>query len=157
MANVIRRILAGGAVIACAAGAGAATGAWASIPASDGSIHACYKTADLGQGQLYVIDSAANCSTGYTELDWNQSGISGYQVYTGTQVLNGPLSAGSASATITCPGGKKVLGAGRSSDVTADQPTSDGTGWMYTFTIPQIGPGGAYNFRSTVICATVGS
>lgn len=160
MGKRTKRALAGAAVVAFTAGAGAvgaATEAWASIPASDGTIHGCYTTTGIGQGALYVIDSAGTCPTGYTELDWSQAGVSGYQVYAGTILVNGPRVAGSASGTVTCPAGKVALGAGFSSDVTAGQPTSDGTGWTYTFTVPELSSGDTYNFHSSITCATVGS
>lgn len=146
------------AAFAVAAGvAGAATEAWASIPASDGTIHGCYKTADIGQGQLYVIDSAAACPVGYTELDWNRSGVSGYQVYTGSVIVNGPHAAGTASGTISCPAGKVALGGGWPSGTVQAEPASDGTGWTYGFTVPQLMQGDAFNFIASLTCATVGS
>ncbi len=48
----------------------------ASIPGTDGVVHGCYKTADLNEGNMYVIDSAASCPSGFTTLDWAQ-GIPG--------------------------------------------------------------------------------
>ncbi len=53
-----------------------ATGiASASIPASDGVIHACYSTTSTPIGRLRVIDTSAgqSCSTGEVALNWNQS------------------------------------------------------------------------------------
>ncbi|MFZ0043821.1 MAG: hypothetical protein WAK93_21100, partial [Solirubrobacteraceae bacterium] len=61
------------AVIVLAAGGVA----WATIPDSSGTIHACR---DTSSGALRVIDPSAGgaCSTGKeVELDWNQAGRAG--------------------------------------------------------------------------------
>lgn len=142
--------------------------AYASIPGPNGVIYGCYKTSGPGQGALITIDSSASCPSGYTSLNWNQTGpqgpagtngtngVSGYEVVQGTVVITGPFGGGSRTGTISCPSGKVALGAGASSDVTADQPAADGTGWDYTFTVPQLGSTDQYNFRSSVTCAVAG-
>jgi hypothetical protein len=141
--------------------------AYASIPAPDGVIHGCYKTSTPAQGALIAIDSAASCPSGYTALNWNQTGpqgpagvngtngVSGYEVVAGSVVIVGPNNNGHASGTISCPSGKVALGSGWSTDVTNSQPTDDGTGWTYTFTIPSLGQNETYNFRESITCALV--
>jgi hypothetical protein len=136
--------------------------AYASIPGPDGVIHGCYKTSGGNQGSVIVVDSAASCPSGYTALNWNQAGpagvdgtdgVSGYEVVQGLVVIQGPHS-GNGSGTISCPAGKVALGSGASSDVVSDQPTEDGTGWTYTFTMPTLGGSNEfYNFRSGITCA----
>jgi hypothetical protein len=98
--------------------------AYASIPGPDGVIHGCRKNSD---GSLRAIDSAATCPSGWTALNWSQTGpqgpagpagpqgpagVSGYQVVTAVQ--DWPGGSGSFSGTLEaqCPGGKKVLGGG---------------------------------------------
>lgn len=49
----------------------------ASIPGPDGTIHGCYKNSTPAQGALLAIDSAASCPSGYTALNWNQTGPQG--------------------------------------------------------------------------------
>jgi hypothetical protein len=51
--------------------------AYASIPGPDGVIHGCYKTSGPAQGALITVDSAATCPSGYTALNWNQTGLTG--------------------------------------------------------------------------------
>lgn len=127
----------------------------ASVPAPDGTINGCYKTSDIGQGSLYVIDSDSTCPAGYTSINWNQPvGLRGYQVYRGSVTTVGPHSAGSIDGTITCPSGKVALGAGSNSSVTESVPTSDGTGWVFTYPIPSLDSGSDYVFSASITCAT---
>jgi hypothetical protein len=109
-----------GAVLLMAVGAVA----YASIPGPDGVIHACYKNSNPAQGALIAIDSAASCPSGYTALNWNQTGpqgpagadgVSGYEHSTpafadAQEVATGVWAAGPATAI--CPTGKVVLGGG---------------------------------------------
>jgi hypothetical protein len=62
-------------LVACLIGAGLVVGlGYASIPDSNGVIHACYDKA----GTLRVIDSPAqSCSAKETPLDWSQTGPQG--------------------------------------------------------------------------------
>jgi len=98
--------------------------AWASIPDSSGVIHGCRKTANPGAGALIVIDTDAGqtCPSGFTALDWNQTGpvgppgqpgaggLSGYQVLTQhVDLLPNPLPQGTSMGA---PGGKKILSGG---------------------------------------------
>jgi hypothetical protein len=62
--------------------------AYASIPGPDGVIHGCYKTSNPAQGALIAIDFAASCPSGYTALNWNQTGLQGP---TGPQGETGPV------------------------------------------------------------------
>src|SRR5262245_32343437 len=94
--------------------------AQAAIPDSNGVIHACYKS----NGQIRVVNSAANCDANETALTWNQtgpqgvpgpagatgpSGLSGYEVINNVQ--NGALQVGgNVDLVATCSTGKKVLG-----------------------------------------------
>ena len=48
--------------------------AWATIPAANGSIRACYQKTD---GQLRVIDSTEACRTSEIPISWNQTGPQG--------------------------------------------------------------------------------
>jgi hypothetical protein len=84
-----------------AAGAGIA---YASIPGPDGVIHGCYKNSNPAQGALITVDSAASCPSGYTALNWNQTGLQGPA---------GPSTAGSSGLDIgTYTGGGSAFGYG---------------------------------------------
>jgi hypothetical protein len=76
-------------IVVLAALALVATGAvaYASIPGPDGVVHACYKNSNPAQGALIAIDSAASCPSGYTALNWNQTGPVGPQGPEGPQGL----------------------------------------------------------------------
>ncbi|MGH9225247.1 MAG: hypothetical protein ACRD2W_16025, partial [Acidimicrobiales bacterium] len=65
------------ALVACTSATAvvaAGTFAWAAIPASDGTITACYGKAG---DNLRVVDSAAGCKSSETALTWSQQGIAG--------------------------------------------------------------------------------
>lgn len=141
--------------------------AYASIPGPDGVIHGCYKSSNPAQGAVIVIDHTASCPSGYTALNWNQTGpqgpagtngtngtdgVSGYEVVAGiVQVSN---DGSNHTGTISCPSGKVVLGGGFPSDAIWGQAAGDGSGWDYLFRTP--GGGGIYLFHSSVTCAAVG-
>jgi type VI secretion system secreted protein Hcp len=57
-------------------GAGTAV-AIAAIPASDGTIHACYATGGNPSGALRVVDEGVNCATTEQALTFNQQGPAG--------------------------------------------------------------------------------
>jgi hypothetical protein len=62
-------------IVSAAAAAVFAGAAYATIPGSDGVIHACYAKSG---GALRVIDaSVTNCKAGETSLDWSQEGLPG--------------------------------------------------------------------------------
>jgi len=91
-------------LVALIVGVGAAVGgiAYASIPDSNGVIHGCYRPTS---GQLIVIKSnGKGCETGWTPLNWNQTGVTGP---TGPTGLTGPTGVtGPTGATgVTGPTG----------------------------------------------------
>lgn len=100
-------------VLALGVGAGIA---YASIPGPDGVIHGCYKTSNPGQGGLIAIDSAATCPSGFTALNWNQTGpqgapgVSGYGFV--SRSYTGPFASGPINFSVDCPTGKSVLWGG---------------------------------------------
>lgn len=98
-----------GAVLLAVAGAGIA---YASIPGPDGTVNGCYRTAGLGQGSLYVIDSGDTCPSGYTSLNWSQSAAP--SIVTKDVVYTPP--GGSAFftdiQTVDCPSGLHALNGG---------------------------------------------
>lgn len=61
--------------------------AWATIPASNGVIKACYQQ---NGGQLRVIDGAETCRSSELPISWNQTGSQGSQGPTGLRGLLGP-------------------------------------------------------------------
>lgn len=63
--------------------------AYATIPDSNGVIHACYKT---GQGTLRLIDPSKSqaCLDSETALNWSQTGPQGPQGIQGLQGIQGP-------------------------------------------------------------------
>lgn len=126
------------AVLALSAAIGVASGA---IPASDGTITACYSKTN---GDLRVIDSEAGqtCKASENELSWKQ-GTSAPTVRVATVFLN-PDST--ASARAECPEDQKATGGGFTSailDPTDDVVVKDSqpltlagepVGWTATFT-----------------------
>src|SRR5579859_6958590 len=94
--------------------------AYASIPASNGTINGCYKTTSgpgpVPAGQLVVIDSAGTCPTGYAPLNWNQTGPQGpaglvsQASFTNLNQVNVPVNVYTnvASVTISLPSDETV-------------------------------------------------
>jgi hypothetical protein len=74
--------------------------AYATIPDSNGVIHACYKTAN---GQLRVIDSNG-CHPSETALSWSQTGPQGPPGATGPTGATGPQGPAGADSTKTVAG-----------------------------------------------------
>lgn len=114
--------------------------AYASIPAPDGTINGCRKNTD---GSLRVIDSTATCPSGYTALNWNQTGPQGAPGVSGYQVVfnSAPVVVGGSNPDISvevwCPAGKNALGGG--GQVPGDQdPTVT---WVLTYDRPITVPG----------------
>jgi len=114
--------------------------AYASIPGPDGVIHACRKNTD---GTLRAIDSAATCPSGWTALNWNQTGpqgpagVSGHEVV--TVAVNVPAHE-NGQASAFCPAGKVVTGggyhlssppAGLNTKVWVSWPFANGTTWEW--------------------------
>jgi hypothetical protein len=139
--------------------------AYASIPGPDGVIHGCRKNSD---GSLRVIDSAASCPSGWTALNWSQTGpqgpagvpgISGYEVVSAsaTPVEGAPGLWVAGPANATCPTGKVPLGGGATTgddevNLSESSPNGNG-GWLAaanaTFS--------AWQLNVYAICATVAS
>ena len=94
-------------VIAAMAAAGGI--AYASIPDSEGVIHACYNPKTPSGSQLYVIDSdTRSCAKGQTELTWSRTGPPGTD---GVSVTSEALTADPEASN--CPdGGSKFTAAG---------------------------------------------
>lgn len=67
---------------------GVAGVAVAGIPGSDGVIHGCYKNS--GDNRLVVVDSEASCPSGYSSLNWNQTGPAGPAGADGAPGAQGP-------------------------------------------------------------------
>lgn len=152
-----RRVLAAtlGAVAAVPLGIGVA---YASIPAADGTIHGCYQSGSLGNGALYVIDSADTCPSGYTALNWAQTapmGIAGYEVVSHQFSVAGPRSAGAYTDTVDCPTGKVALGGG-AQGATLSWPKTDGSGWEVSVNVPTLSVGDNFTFTGRVTCGTGG-
>jgi len=116
-------VLAAGLLLAAGALVGAVI-AEASIPGPDGVIHGCYKNSNPAQGALLTIDSAASCPSGYTALNWNQTGpqgpagtngVSGYEFvreeFRQPGDVQWPVGI-PHEFIVTCPTGKVALGGG---------------------------------------------
>lgn len=93
--------------------------ALASIPDSSGVIHGCYKTNNPNRGAVVVIDIDAgqSCPSGYTALNWSQTGPPGPQGpsgVSGIEVLSSEIhtDTGSATKATTCPDGKFAVSGG---------------------------------------------
>jgi hypothetical protein len=97
--------------------------AWASIPGPDGVIHGCYKTGNPAQGSVIVVDSTASCPSGFTALNWNQTGPQGATGATGPSGVaglhyvfhhvTGPFGGGSSlQVIVNCPAGEQIIWSG---------------------------------------------
>jgi hypothetical protein len=101
--------------------------AWASIPGPDGVIHGCYKNSNPAQGAVIVVDHTASCPSGYTTLNWSQTGPTGPAGPTGPQGPAGTVAwslvQGNAEAapgtggyiaevSLSCPTGKFAVSGG---------------------------------------------
>lgn len=114
--------------------------AFASVPAGDGTINGCYRATGVMKGDLVIIDSTDTCPSGYTALNWNQTGpagLSGYEIVTNTGLTGW-------THTINCPAGKKVMSGGvkwnglgtisiDQMKMVASYPESDGIGWTVVY------------------------
>jgi hypothetical protein len=138
--------------------------AYASIPGPDGTIHGCYKN---NTGALITIDSAASCPSGYTALNWSQTGppgpqgtpgISGYQYV--FRHYAGPFTSGDLILTVACPAGKSVIWSGGVSDppkaMTRLDLALDGNGKaIISYVGFDNGAGDIATADATAICAIV--
>jgi type VI secretion system secreted protein Hcp len=99
MSSTTRRVLRFALPTLAALGAGAAV-AFATIPAADGTIHACINPTSTPPGAVRIIDDATQaCAAGETPLSWNQTGPEGPAGVQGPQGDPGP--AGGADTTTT--------------------------------------------------------
>jgi hypothetical protein len=167
-------------IVSAAAAAVFAGAAYATIPGSDGVIHACYAKSG---GALRVIDaSVTNCKAGETSLNWDQQGqpgpkgdpgepgppgpqgeqgepgapggLSGYEVR-GNAIA---VPAGQRlTATVSCPAGKKVLGGGffaNSEDIVLLEESADFIGQSWSVKARNVGAE-AIALEAQVFCASV--
>jgi type VI secretion system secreted protein Hcp len=96
---------------ALALGAGTAV-AIAAIPASDGTIHACYSTTGTPTGAARIVDETDTCAATEKALTWNQTGPAGP---TGPPGDSGSSGTGSFGGTDTGSGSDQ--GGGPSADI----------------------------------------
>jgi hypothetical protein len=145
----------------------------ASIPGGDGTIHGCYKNST---GMLIAIDSAASCPTGYTALNWSQTGPQGPAGATGPQGPAGPAGASGyqlvvaefavpanqpTTAAVACPSGKAAVGGGFTSAGTSNRDivVTDSAPQSISSWIVAIRNWGATDSSGQVfaVCLTLGS
>jgi type VI secretion system secreted protein Hcp len=82
---------------ALALGAGTAV-AIAAIPASDGTIHACYSTTGTPTGAARIVEETDTCATTEKPLTWNQTGPAGPSGPTGPSGPPGDSSSSSSGS-----------------------------------------------------------
>jgi type VI secretion system secreted protein Hcp len=99
---------------ALALGAGT-TVAIAAIPASDGTIHACYSTTGTPTGAARIVDETDTCAASEKALTWNQTGPAGPAGPTGPPGDSGSSGTGSFGGTDTGSGSDQ--GGGPSADI----------------------------------------
>ena len=93
MRKTLLAAVAGAAAVAAAAGGIA----WATIPAPNGVITACYQK---NNGQLRVVDGSESCNPSELALQWNQTGPQGVPGPQGSRGPTGPQGlAGKDGAT----------------------------------------------------------
>ena len=96
---------------ALALGAGTAV-AIAAIPASDGTIHACYSTTGTVTGAVRIVDEGQNCATNEQSLTWNQTGPTGPAGPAGPPGDTSSSGGGSSGGTDTGSGSTDQSGGG---------------------------------------------
>jgi type VI secretion system secreted protein Hcp len=102
---------------ALALGAGTAV-AIAAIPASDGTIHACYSTTGTPTGAARIVDETDTCATNEKALTWNQTGPTGPAGPSGPTGPPGDSgSSGTGSFGGTDTGSGSDQGGGPSADI----------------------------------------
>jgi type VI secretion system secreted protein Hcp len=99
---------------ALALGAGTAV-AIAAIPASDGTIHACYSTTGTPTGAARIVDETDTCAATEKALTWDQTGPAGPAGPTGPPGDSGSSGTGSFGGTDTGSGSDQ--GGGPSADI----------------------------------------
>jgi type VI secretion system secreted protein Hcp len=105
---------------ALALGAGTAV-AIAAIPASDGTIHACYSTTGTPTGAARIVDEGQTCAATEKALTWNQTGPTGPAGPSGPSGPAGPSgdssTSGGGSSGGTDTGSASDQGGGPSADI----------------------------------------
>ena len=101
---------------ALALGAGTAV-AIAAIPASDGTIHACYSTSGTVTGAVRIVDEGQNCAASEKALTFNQTGPAGPAGPAGPPGDSGSSGSGSFGGTDTGSGSTDQGGGGPSADI----------------------------------------
>jgi hypothetical protein len=121
----------------------------ASIPSANGTFYGCVKGAtSTDPGALIVKDDGGTgditCGTGATKITWSQGGA--VTVTTATADIP-PFDGGNQpTATAQCPTGTVASGGGATLSVYGQilmesAPSSDGTGWVGSFTAGPVGYG----------------
>jgi hypothetical protein len=97
------------AAVAGAAGTAAIAGgfAWATIPASNGVIKACYQK---NNGQLRVVESAEACNSSELAIQWNQAGPQGATGAKGATGVRGPQGPTGARGVTGVQGTQGIQG-----------------------------------------------
>lgn len=84
--------------------------AYAAIPATDGTIHACYaKTGNITtyKGAIRIVEQGEACKANEVPITWNQKGAKGDQ---GLQGLTGPAGATGAAGAVGATGAQGPKG-----------------------------------------------
>ncbi|MFF3062792.1 hypothetical protein [Streptomyces sp. NPDC057909] len=135
--------------------ASAGSVAYASIPDSNGTIHAC-----VGKysGISRIIDgSIKTCDPNVEDsLNWNQAGPPGISGLERVQVLKTAEPETTTFITAQCPAGKKVISGGVSTifKVTSSEPLANLTGWRVSV-INEYSDAGAGDVPVFALCANV--
>lgn len=133
-----------------------------------GEIRACVNNFT---GALRIANGSGQCTTSERPLSWNQQGPGGLldiQFVEGFEVVNTDDEDDSASVTVECPTGYRVIGGGaglgfasgsdiwamrRSAPVEAGSGVFDNDGWIGTFvTANGEDAVGQYGFTADAIC-----
>lgn len=177
MTVVYKRVLTVLATVVAFLGVGAAV--YASIPGPDGVIHGCRKTTD---GSARIIDSAASCPSGFTAINWNQTGPQGPTGATGATGPQGPAGISAVNVIDTGPTVRTVtagnvdvvnLGCATGQVPISGAFTSDNVHVILRASVPQYGAQPSppiswiveventdttdHAWTAAAICATVGS
>ena len=145
----------------------------ATVPGTNGTVHACLKNTNR---QVYLIDPSSGQSCGKdTPLDWNKpgaagaKGVDGPKGDTGSPGITGSSgyqkvsdqetadTSGNGSAEAKCPSGTVAVSGGYELTGPVEMvalhsaPASDGSGWVVDVT-----NGPSQTFIAYAICATDG-
>lgn len=113
--------------------------AYASIPASNGTIQGCYRTAGGdNEGQLRIVEDASNCRSNETSLQFNQQGIAGPAGPTGAKGDRGDAGAAwlpsYGIAQVLVSRGGKPASVWATYSTTLGSPVGDNTSGTFRFT-----------------------